>query len=266
MKILEAENINCGYGNKFNIENVSFSIEKEEIIGIIGPNGSGKTTLLRALTRILKLKKGRVLYNGRDLSGIEYSHMAKKVGFVSQKSNTAYMTVQEYILLGRIPHYNKFQFFETKHDIDIANECMKMTDIIHLKNNDISEISGGEYQLAQITRALAQQPELILLDEPTSHLDIGHKVDILDLLKKLNKKLGLTIIIVMHDLNLASEYCDRLILLNKGFAERIGTPAEVIKYDVIEKVYKTVVVVKNNPISKKPYVITVSQMGSNHET
>jgi iron complex transport system ATP-binding protein len=161
--------------------------------------------------------------------------------------------------LGRIPHLKRLQFFESKEDLEIAEKCMKLTDTFKLRDRLMSEISGGEKQLILIARALAQEPRLILLDEPTAHLDITHQVGILDLIKKLNRELGLTVIMVLHDLNLASEYCQRLILINGGRIHKIGQPEEVLNYDIIEEVYKTVVVVERSPVSSKPYILLVSE-------
>ena len=136
---------------------------------------------------------------------------------------------------------------------------MTLTDTFKLKDQFMGEISGGERQLALISRVLAQEPKLILLDEPTAHLDITHQVGILDLIKRLNKEFGLTVIMVLHDLNLASEYCRRLILINEGRIHRIGRPEEVLDYRIIEEVYKTVVIVEKNPLSSKPYILIVSE-------
>jgi len=163
------------------------------------------------------------------------------------------------VLLGRIPHFKKFQFLETNKDLEIVEEVMKLTGVLEIKDRFLKETSGGERQLVLITKALAQQPKLLLLDEPTAHLDITHKIKILDLIRRLNKKYGLTVLIVLHDLNLASQYCDRLILLKEGKIYKIGTPSEVLTYQIIEEVYQTVVVVKENPINLRPYVFLVSE-------
>ncbi|MCD6521147.1 ABC transporter ATP-binding protein [Candidatus Calescamantes bacterium] len=136
---------------------------------------------------------------------------------------------------------------------------MKLTGVLEIKDRFLKEISGGEKQLVLIAKALAQEPKLLLLDEPTAHLDIAHKVKILDLIRRLNKKYGLTVLIILHDLNLASQYCDRLILLKEGKIYKIGTPSEVLTYQIIEEVYQTVVIVKENPLNLRPYVFLVSE-------
>ena len=256
--MLEIKNLTCGYDSKFVLKNINFNIENKEFIGIIGPNGSGKTTFLRAITRILKPESGEIILKGKNIWQMDYSELAKKIAVVSQSFDQGYISVEEFVLLGRIPHYNRFQFFETKKDEDIARKCMELTDVYKFKDRLMSEISGGERQLVLIGRALTQEPELLILDEPTAHLDIAHQVWILDLIKRLNRELGLTVIIVLHDLNLAGEYCDRLVLVKDGQIYKIGTPEEVLKYQIIEEVYKTVVVVEKNPISSKPFVLLVS--------
>jgi iron complex transport system ATP-binding protein len=262
--MLEVRNLFCGYStglhnrSKFFLQDISFNIKHGEIVGIIGPNGSGKTTLLRSITGILKPGRGLVLIEEKNIARMELKEFAKKVAVVPQDFNVEFMTVEEFVLLGRIPYFRRFQFLETKKDSEIAERCMILTDTHKLKDRVISETSGGEKQLVLIAKALAQEPKLLLLDEPTSHLDITHQVVILDLIKKLNRNFGLTVCMVLHDLNLASEYCDRLILLDNGKIRKIGMPHEVLNYQIIEEVYKTVVIVKENPISKKPYIILVS--------
>lgn len=256
--MLKVENLTAGYDEKFRLENISFEIKHKEIFGIIGPNGSGKTTLLRAITKVIKPQKGKIIFNGDDMENIPINELAKKIAVVSQIQNFEFdMKVEEFVLLGRIPHRKKFQFFETTTDEKIVEEAMKQTDTIALREKLMKELSGGERQLVFIARALSQQPQLLLLDEPTTHLDIKHQIQILNLIRKLNRELALSVIIILHDLNLASEYCDNLLLLNNGRIHKIGPPEEVLTYQTIEEVYKTIVIVKENPISKKPYVFLV---------
>ena len=257
--MLEINNLTCGYDSKFILQDIDFKVENKELMGIIGPNGSGKTTLLRAITKVLKPKKGEIFFEGENIWQMGFRDLAKKIAAVSQNLVLNQMTVEEFVLLGRIPHYQRFQFLETKEDLEIAEKSLELTDIFKLKDRSISEISGGERQLALIARALAQEPKLLLLDEPTAHLDISHQVKILDLIKRLNREFGLTVMMVLHDLNLASEYCQRLMLINEGRIYKIGTPFEVLNYKIIEEVYKTVVVVEKNPISFKPYILVVSE-------
>ncbi len=256
--ILKVKKLESGYEN-FTLRNINFSIKTNEFTGIIGPNGSGKTTLLKSITRLLKPKKGEILLNNINLWKINNKNIAKNIAVVTQNNDSNYMNVFDFILLGRIPYFKKMQLFETKKDREIAEKYMKLTDTYKYKDKSIDKLSGGERQLIYVTRALTQEPELLLLDEPTAHLDIFHKITVLDLIKKLNKELNLTVLIVLHDLNLASEYCDRLILLNNGNIHQIGKPDEVLNFKTIEEVYNTVVVIDKNPVSKKPYVFFVSE-------
>jgi iron complex transport system ATP-binding protein len=257
--MLDVKNLFCGYDGKNILNDINFAVYKGDIVGIIGPNGSGKTTLIRALTRILKLHSGNIFLLGHDINSLGYSDIAKKVAVVSQEHESGWMKVEEYALMGRIPYYERFQLFETNRDMEIAEKYMLMSGVNMYRDKFMLQISGGERQLVEITRALIQEPELLLLDEPTSHLDITHQVGILDLIKRLNQELRITVIMILHDLNLASEYCDKIILLNQGQVYNQGTPHEVLTYKAIEDVYKTVVIVENNPISNKPYVFLVSE-------
>jgi iron complex transport system ATP-binding protein len=190
---------------------------------------------------------------------MSHKQMAQQLAVVSQQPATGFMRLQEYVLLGRTPHYQKLQFFENKKDIQIMEQSLEQTGLGHFAQKPLAEMSVGEQQLAAIARALCQQPQLLILDEPTSFLDITHQVAIMDLIRRLNREQGLTVIMVLHDLNLASEYCHRLLLLNQGRTHKLGTPEEVLTYATIEEVYQTVVLVKNNPISNRPYIFPISR-------
>ncbi len=264
MSIIKISNITCGYGTKIVLSKLSLDIEKAEFTGIIGPNGSGKTTLLKSITRLIKPHSGKIFIEDKELFSIDYKELARKIAVVSQNLPVMSMTVREYVLLGRTPHYRNLQLFESENDIEITEHAMAMTGIIKLQDCHMSEISGGEIQLALIARALAQEPWILLLDEPTAHLDISHQVKILDLIKRLNREYGLTVIIVLHDLNLASEYCDRLVFMDKGTIRKTGKPQEVLNYEDIEEAYNTVVIVEKNPVSLKPFVIAVSEEVKNN--
>jgi len=257
--MLSIQDLTCGYESGFAVRDINLTVKRGEILGLIGPNGCGKTTLLRAITGALKPSKGRVLLENTDLASIENKERARSIAVVSQGPQFASMTVEEFVLLGRMPYFSRFQFLESAKDREIANEAMTLTDSLRFRDHSIARISGGEQQLAMVARALAQQPKLLLLDEPTAHLDITHQVGVLDLVRRLNRKFGLTVIIVLHDLNLAAEYCHRMALLDAGNLRKIGTPEEVMDYRIIEEVYKTVVVIGKNPVSARPHVMIVSE-------
>lgn len=258
--MLEIINLTCGYDSRFFLKGINLKIEQKEFIGIIGPNGSGKTTLLRAITKVIPPKKGKILFEQENIEELSFNALAKKIAVVTQSLEIGFnLSVEEFVLLGRVPHRKRWQFLETRADKEAVHKAMSLTDTIGFKDRPIGSLSAGERQLVIIAKSLAQEPKLLLLDEPTSHLDITHQVKILDLLKRLNRQNALTTTIVLHDLNLASEYCDRLVLLNNGFIHKMGSPSEVLTYQIIEEVYKTIVVVEKNPISFKPYILLVSE-------
>jgi len=228
-------------------------------MGIIGPNGSGKTSLLRALTRILKPQQGEILFQGKNLSNISLAELAKKTAVVSQGGGVSHILVEDFVLLGRIPHHSRFQFLDSGRDLDVARDAMEMTGTLKMKGKLMGELSGGERQLVLIARALAQEPEMILLDEPTTFLDITHQVRVMDLVKRLNRSSRVTVIVVLHDLNLAGEYCNRLVLMKDGRIFKTGTPDQVLTYQTIEAVYDTNVVVGKSPVSSRPYIFVVTE-------
>jgi len=174
--MLEIRNLTCGYDN-FLLKDISFKVNSSELVGIIGPNGSGKTTLIRAITKLVKPIKGKIIYQGKNITKLNFKELAREIAVVSQDayfSDT--IKVKDFVLLGRIPHFKKFQFLETSRDLKIVEEAIKLTEIIEIKDRFLKQISGGEKQLVLIARALSQEPKLLLLDEPTTHLDITHKM------------------------------------------------------------------------------------------
>jgi iron complex transport system ATP-binding protein len=258
--VLEIRGLTCGYENGFILKDVSVQIGRGKMVGVIGPNGSGKTTLLRAVTKAIPPMAGTVLVDGVDTARLKAKELARKLAVVSRPGEEdVKITVEEYVLLGRIPHRKGLGLLESNEDFQVARRAMDLTDVLDLRERSMNDLSSGERQLASIARAIAQGPHLLLLDEPTSHLDIAHQIRVLDLIKRLNRETGLTVVIVLHDLNLASQYCDRLLLFDSGFLHKEGTPEDVLTYETIESVYNTVVVVRKNPISLKPYVILVSE-------
>ncbi|MDP2920774.1 MAG: ABC transporter ATP-binding protein [Candidatus Omnitrophota bacterium] len=257
--MLRFSDVRTGYSNIEILKGVSFDIEKGSFAGIIGPNGSGKTTLLRSATKTIPLFKGGIFLEGKNLADIPLREFAAVAAVVPQ--DTAFMfpfRVMDVVLMGRIPYISRFGF-ESRADINIALEALELADAVHLKDRFIDELSGGERQRVIIAKALAQKPRILFLDEPTTHLDISHQVQIFELLRKMNKDSGLTIVAILHDLNLASDYCDKLILMDKGAIKRKGSPAEVIDYKTIEEVYGAVVIVKDNPLTSRPHVFLVKK-------
>lgn len=255
--LLKIDNISGGYYKEDIVKRISLEVNQGDFMGIIGPNGSGKTTLLRLLTRVLRPSTGRIYFQGENIFEMELKELCRNIAFVSQDMATDFsFTVMEIVLMGRIPHLKRLQF-ETRKDIEIAEGALSLTDSLDLRQKRIDELSAGERQRVIIARALAQEPVLLFLDEPTAHLDIGHQIQVLDLLKKFNLRNNLTIVMVLHDLNLASAYCNRIALLKDGSKFKEGGPEEVLTYQNIEAVYKTVVLVNENPVTGRPNVVLV---------
>ena len=255
---LVIENLKCGYPGSFLLQNISTMIKKGAFTGIVGPNGSGKTTLFKAITTEIPVLNGHIYFTGKNISQMSGKEKARKMAIVSQHNESIDITVEDYVLMGRLPYRKNFQLFDSQSDIWLAHKYLDLTGILHYKDKPLFELSGGEQQLAAVARALAQEPELLLLDEPTAYLDISHQVQILNLIQHLNEELNLTVLIIIHDLNLAGEYCNYLIMMNNGQIYTEGTPNEVLNFKNIEDVYKTVVITQENPLSKRPAVFLVS--------
>lgn len=254
MPIARLEKIGFRYTEEWVLKDISFEVKGGEFLGIIGPNGSGKTTLLKIIDKLLVPQKGSIWVGGVNLNEIKRNVLARLIAVVPQDSPMIFpFSVEEIVLMGRAPHLGKLRF-EGEKDYEIARRAMKMTDTSSFANRSINELSGGERQRILIARALAQQPQIILLDESTAFLDIKHQIAFFDLIKGLNKKQGLTVISVTHDINLASLYCDRIILLNAGNIHCMGTPDEVITKSNIKEVYETDVLIDNNPQTGLPRV------------
>jgi len=258
--VLSVNQLSCCQSSQFQLKNISLDISESCCLGVIGPNGSGKTTLLKAVTGFIPTKRGQILYCNLPLETYNKQALSKEIAIVLQSTELDQsITVEDYILLGRNPYRKRWQFWESEQDIQVAETAMKITQIESLRFRQINALSGGEKQLVRIARALAQEPRLFLLDEPTNHLDISHQLQILSLLNRLKREKKMSIMIVLHDLNLASEFCDELILMQNGKIVRKGCPKEVLTRQNIESVYDTQVVEGENPVSKKPYVFLVSE-------
>jgi len=228
MNLLSLQNISFSYGrnnnNPYFLKDVNLSVKKGEFVTILGPNGSGKTTILKLMSGTLKPQKGEVLFDGKKLNSFSKKETAKKIGFVPQVTMSVFpFSIYEIVLMGRTP-YLGFGGFEDKNDKEKIEEALELVEISHLKNKGINEVSGGEAQRAFIARALVQEPEIILLDEPNAHLDIKHQISVFELFKKFNEEKEIAIVAVSHDLNLAGNYSGRVVLMQDGniFSDGIG--------------------------------------------
>lgn len=252
--LIQVNDLGYRYNHQWVVKGVSFNLYPKELVGLIGPNGSGKTTLLKCLDRILVPQEGRILWDGKPLSRFPQKRIAQNMALVSQESFLFFApTVLQTVLMGRYPYLKGFQF-EGHKDLRLAEAAMDRTQIGHLAQRSLSELSSGERQRVYLARALCQEARLLLLDEPTAFLDIQHQVNILDLVCRLNLEKDLTILVASHDINLTAQYCQRLILFRQGQIETIGKPAQVIKEETIEKVFGTRVFVDQNPFTQTPRI------------
>ncbi len=242
------------------LDDVSFQVAQGEVLGIVGPNGSGKTSLLKLLARLASPQQGGITLFGRDLTKMEQDEIARIVGVVPQDTPQLFpFTVAETVLMGRFPHRPRNRWgsgfgWESGEDVAIAEDAMRTMDVAHLAKRAVTDLSGGERQRTMIARALAQTPQVLLLDEPTAFLDLQHQVEIGSVLCRLKDERGLTVILISHDLNLVSQYCDRLLLLAEGHVARLGSPEEVIEPMVLEQVYRCQVLIDEHPTSGVPRV------------
>lgn len=257
--ILSVDGIDCYYGSVRVLENVCFSVKERDFVGILGPNGSGKTTLLRSISRTLKPHKGVILLNDVDIYTLKSVEVAKQMAVVPQDNVIAFnFTALDVVLMGRNPHLSRFQM-ESEKDIAIARKAMELTNTWHLAERPINELSGGERQRVIIARALAQEPKVLLLDEPTVHLDINNQLEIMDLLRELCLRKKLIVLAVFHDFNLAARYCDSAILLKGGEIVSAGNLDVVLTSENIENVFQVDAIVKKHPITNSLYVIPLSR-------
>jgi iron complex transport system ATP-binding protein len=252
MSIISAKNINFSYAAKPVMEDVSFAIDEAQIVSIIGPNGSGKTTLLKIINGTLFPDAGQMLIDGKETSRWSRKDIAQKVAIVPQETAVIFpFYAEEIVLMGRFPHLSNYRF-EDKKDYRIVHEAMEKTDTLAFAARRFDELSAGERQRVLIARALAQEPKVLLLDESTVFLDLKHQAQFLALLRQLNTAQQLTVIFVTHDINLAAQHADRIILLYSGKIYAIGKPAEVITAANIKEVYDVGVLIDKNPQSGLP--------------
>ncbi|MGO1369655.1 ABC transporter ATP-binding protein [Senegalia sp. (in: firmicutes)] len=250
--ILKTENLKVQYKDKVIIKNINLEIEEGKIYSVIGPNGCGKTTLLKSLTRAIKPKSGKVYLEGEDLYSMSTKSIARKVGVLSQGSNTlSDISVRELIAYGRYSHKNWWEG-TTKEDKEIVDWAIERTSLKKLEHRKINTMSGGERQRAWIAMSIAQKPRLLLLDEPTTYLDISHQLEIMELVLSLNKEEGLTILMVLHDINHAARYSDELLVINNNTLYQQGDPWDILKGDVLKDVFRVEADISMDQDTKKP--------------
>ncbi|MBU1162845.1 MAG: heme ABC transporter ATP-binding protein [Proteobacteria bacterium] len=263
---IDIKNLSYSYGNGPVLKDISFSIQKGDFFIIIGPNGSGKTTLLKTISGIIKPQRGQLEILGQSIRSYTRKVLAKTIAFVPQMVQVDFpFTVSELVLMGRSPYLGLLGL-EREKDIKIAEHAMAFTGVEHLARRRLDQLSGGERQRVFIARAICQDSEIILLDEPTASLDLAHQVRVMDLMERLKKEKSVTVIMVSHDVNLAAMYGDRLLLINKGKIVSMGRPDEVLTFQALEEAYGCTLLVDESPIGKFPRITLVPQKFSNSAT
>lgn len=257
--IVDVRHLSLNYGSRQIVRNVSFQIRLGEFFVIIGPNGAGKTTLLKGIAGLHKPSSGQILLHQRNLNNYSRKELARHVAIVPQSINDDFpFNVAETVLMGRYPHLGILAM-ETREDRVLAEQAMKFTEVDHLAGRHLNQLSGGERQRVIIARAICQQPQILLLDEPTASLDPAHQLRIMDLMERLRENNQITVIMVSHDLNLASTYADRLLLLKDGKMQKIGPARDVLTFEQLHASYGCNLFVDESPLSERPRVSLVPE-------
>jgi iron complex transport system ATP-binding protein len=258
--LVDCRRVTFAYGAReaqpagFTLRDLSFEVRAGETFGVIGPNASGKTTLVRLLSRVLIPATGRIELDGTDLAALGRAAVARQIAVVPQDVPSGFPhTVEELVLMGRYPRAPR-RFFESEEDRAAARRAMEAVGVLDLRGAMLDRLSGGERQRAMLARALAQEPRLLILDEPTAHLDLRYQAECAGLLRRLGRDSRLTIVLVSHDLGFAAELCDRLMLMAAGAAVRVGAPEAVLEESLLETAYGCRVIVDKHPISRRPTV------------
>jgi len=252
--IMNLKNIGYRYEKEWALKGINLTLKAGEILGILGPNGSGKSTLLKIMDGLLIPQEGEIIIRNRPSHGLKRSAFAREVAMVAQENHFRFsFSSLEVVLMGRFPHLKRLQF-EGQKDMEIAYNSLKATHTLDLAGRSIHDLSEGEKQRVFIARALAQEPKIILLDEPTSFLDLKFKREIFRLISSLSRENGLSVVLVSHDIDLVAHYCHRLMMLRKGVIYATGEPDKIITASNIEDVYECPVLVDKNPFSGRPRI------------
>lgn len=251
---LKAHDLQIGYGERVIVDDLDMDIQRDKITTIIGPNGSGKSTILKAVTRLIKYQHGSVILNGRDILSLKPKELARTIGVLPQIHKApSDFRVKELVGYGRMPHQKMFSG-KSAEDEEIVRWAMEVTGTWQFRDKSIYEISGGETQRVWIATVLAQKPEMLFLDEPTTYLDISHQLDTMLLVKKLNRETGIGIVMVLHDLSQALEVSDHIIVIKNGKKYAEGSPEEVITPKMMRDVYQVNCEILSVPGRAKPLI------------
>jgi iron complex transport system ATP-binding protein len=257
MHLVEARDLSFRYSHEWVLGEVSFTLDRGQFLGLIGPNGSGKSTLLKVINGVLYPQQGQVLFEGADVPSWNRRHLAQRMAMVAQEIPLDFpFTVLELVLMGRYPHLGLLEF-ESEADMAIACEAMKLVEVDELEDRRVTDLSGGERQRALVARALSQQPICLLMDEPTAFLDLRHQLDLFALTHRLVKQNDLGALVISHDINLAAQFCDELLLMDKGQLAVQGSPEEVVRPEHLERIYGCQLLVDQSPVSGKPRITPV---------
>ncbi|MBW8350055.1 ABC transporter ATP-binding protein [Bacillus sp. IITD106] len=262
---LYTNGLNIGYGERLIVKGISLEIPDKQITTIIGANGCGKSTLLKAITRIISHQSGTIVLDGKNISKENTKTLAKKMAILPQSPESAGgLTVGELVSYGRFPYQNGFGRL-TKHDYEVIDWALDVTGTIDFKFRPVDALSGGQRQRVWIAMALAQETDIIFLDEPTTYLDMAHQLEVLELLQKLNVEQDRTIIMVLHDLNQAARFADYIIALKDGEVVKAGSCEEVISHEVLKKVFQIDAEIGRDPRTNKPMCITYNLLRGEEE-
>jgi len=253
--MIRVEHLQFSYNSRAVIQDLSFEVADGEFLGIIGPNGAGKSTLLKLLDGILQPEKGKIIINNRVQQSYSQRSLARVVGFVPQIFTTSFnYCAFDIVMMGRFPH-QKIWGFESKKDINIVEQVMKDTDCYYLRNRSFLSLSGGEQKRVILSSALAQEPRILLLDEPTTSLDLKHQIHFFNILKKLQKEKRITILTVTHDVNLAAQFCQHLLALKNGKIVAYGPVKKVLQKNILEEIYETGIEISKHPETGIPVIL-----------
>lgn len=254
---LRAQEISLGYDRGLVLDRVDLEIEDSRVTAIVGPNGCGKSTLLRGLGRLMRPSRGSVLLDGADIHRLPTRSVARVLGLLPQQSTAPEgLTVRDLVGRGRHPHHGWFGRWSAEDDTIVAGAMLE-TSMLELADRRVDELSGGQRQRVWIAMALAQRPDILLLDEPTTYLDIAHQIEVLDLMRRLNRARGTTVVMVLHDLNLAARYADRLVVMSGGRVLHQGAPTDCLTVDTVREAFGLESVVVEDPVTGSPLVVPV---------
>lgn len=259
MSLVHVKDLSVRYEDRSVLNRISLQIRQGELLGILGANGSGKSTLLRSMIGLMRYNQGEIYIKSKEITRYKPKELAKVIGYVPQDTSLDFdFSVRDVVMMGRHAHLSRFSA-ETALDQEVVNQAMQAAGVSHLAERSIAELSGGQRQLVFIAKALAQEPELLVLDEPISALDIKHQLHVLELLRSITLDRGTASVAALHDLNLAARYCDRIALLSGGQMVAVGKPDQVLTKDSIQSVYGVHAEIRSDPVIGSIQITALAQ-------